>query len=254
MPRYSDSHAHLTFDRFDEDRDAVIERARAAGLEWIITVSSYLGDAERCADVAATYPGVHFTVGVHPHEAKGWTNEVADGLRAAGRRPKLVAVGEIGLDFHYDHSPRETQRAVFRAQIGLARELGLPIVIHTREAWSETLAILEEENGAAVGGVFHCFSGGPEEARRCLDLGFYLSFAGPITFKNPGRLPEAVAMVPLDRLLIETDAPFLTPHPFRGRRNEPAMVVHVAQRIAEIRGVTSESIGEASTANLERAN
>ena len=194
--------AHLTSDRFDEDREAVIERARQAGLSRIITVSSYPGDAEQCADLASLYSFIHFTAGVHPHEAKVWNAAAAEALRAAVRRPKAVAIGEIGLDYHYDHSPRETQRAVFREQIGLARDLGLPIVIHTREAWDDTFTILEEERAGEIGGVFHCFSGGPEEAKRCLALDFYLSFAGPVTFKNAGLLPEAAMAAPLDRLLI----------------------------------------------------
>lgn len=251
MPVYSDSHAHLTFDRFDADRDAVIARAREAGVTRIITISSYLGDAELCADLAARYPSIHFTAGVHPHEAKRWDEVVVKSLRQVAQRPKSVAIGEIGLDYHYDHSPRDVQRAVFREQIALARELDLPIVIHTREAWSDTFTILEEEGAASIGGVFHCFSGGPVEARRCLDFGFYLSFAGPITFKNAGELPEAATCVPLDRLLIETDAPFLTPHPHRGQRNEPSHVVLVAERIAALRDVTAEQIGEATTRNLE---
>jgi TatD DNase family protein len=251
MPVYSDSHAHLTFDRFDADRDAVIARAREAGVTRIITVSSYLGDAELCADLAARHPSIHFTAGVHPHEAKHWDESVVKSLRKVAQRSKSVAIGEIGLDYHYDHSPRDVQRAVFREQIALARELGLPIVIHTREAWSDTFTILEEERAASIGGVFHCFSGGPVEARRCLDFGFYLSFAGPITFKNAGELPEAAISVPLDRLLIETDAPFLTPHPHRGQRNEPSHVVLVAERIAALRNVTAEQIGEATTRNLE---
>lgn len=251
MAAYSDSHAHLTLEPFDPDRDAVIARAREAGLVHLVTVSSYLGDADRCADLAARHDFIHFTAGLHPHEARHWTDDVADGLRAAARRPKAVAIGEIGLDYHYDLSPRERQREVFRDQIGLARDLGLPIVIHTREAWSDTLRILTEERPSERGGVFHCFSGGTEEARRCLDLGFYLSFAGPITFKNAGPVAEAAAYAPLDRILTETDAPFLTPHPFRGKRNEPARVVLVAERIASLRKIAAEEVAAAATRNLE---
>jgi TatD DNase family protein len=252
MAVHSDSHAHLTMEPFDADRDAVIARARAAGLVHIITVSSYVGDAARCADLAERHAEVHFAAGVHPHEASAWSEDVAAGIRAAARRPKAVAIGEIGLDYHYDRSPRIAQREVFRVQIAMARELGLPIVVHTREAWEDTFAILLESGAQNAGGVFHCFSGGPEEARRCLDLGFYLSFAGPLTFKNPGQLPEAAALVPLDRLLTETDAPYLTPHPHRGRRNEPAHVVLVAERLATIKGISVEAIGEHATRNLER--
>jgi TatD DNase family protein len=251
MPVHSDSHAHLTMEAFDADREEVIARARAAGLARVITVSSYIGDAARCAELAARHDFIHFTAGVHPHEAKGWTPEVAREIREAAILPKGVAIGEIGLDYHYDYSPREAQRAVFREQIGMARELGRPIVIHTREAWADTFSILEDEGARAIGGVFHCFSGGPEEARRCLDLGFYLSFAGPVTFKKAGALAEAALSAPLDRILTETDAPYLTPHPHRGTRNEPARVVLVAERIAALKGIEAGVVGEAALRNLE---
>jgi TatD DNase family protein len=250
-PVFSDSHAHLTDDRFDADRHAAIARAREAGLRHIITVSSRVGDAEACADLAAAHDLIHFPAGVHPHEAKDWSLAVARGIERALGRPKAVAIGEIGLDYHFNYSPPAEQRSAFREQIALARALGLPIVIHTRQAWDDTFAILRDENAAAAGGVFHCFSCGPEEARRCLDLGFYLSFAGPITFKNAGALAEAAAATPLDRLMIETDAPYLSPHPLRGRRNEPARVVLVAERLAALKGVTREAVGLAATRNLE---
>jgi TatD DNase family protein len=252
MAVHSDSHAHLTMAPFDADRDAVIARARDAGLVHIVTVSSYVGDAARCAELAERHAGIHFAAGVHPHEATAWSEEVAAGIREAARRPKAVAIGEIGLDYHYDRSPRDTQRDVFREQVVMARTLDLPIVVHTREAWDDTFAILDEAGARDTGGVFHCFSGGPAEARRCLDLGFYLSFAGPITFKNAGQLPEAAAFTPLDRLMTETDSPYLTPHPHRGRRNEPAEVLLVAERLAAIKGIPVESVGDQATLNLER--
>jgi len=253
MPVYSDSHAHLTMDRFDDDRDLVIARAIDAGVRQMITVSSYIGDAGRCAELAARHPALHFTAGVHPHEARYWNAAVKSEVRDAAGRPKAVAIGEIGLDYHYDHSPRPAQREVFRAQIAMARELRLPIVVHTREAWDDTLEILDQEGARDIGGVFHCFSGGVSEARRCLDLGFYLSFAGPVTFKSAGPIAEAAAFVPLDHLLTETDAPFLTPHPHRGQRNEPSHVLLVTARIAALRGASPEAIGEAATANLRAA-
>lgn len=251
MPVYSDSHAHLTYDRFDADREAVVQRARDAGLRHIITVASRIGDADACADLAAAHDFIHFTAGVHPHEAKDWSLPVARAIEQAARRPKAVAIGEIGLDYHYNHSPPAEQRAVFRQQITLARDLRLPIVIHTREAWPDTFAILKDENAAALGGAFHCFSGGPTEAAQCLALGFYLSFAGPVTFKNAGALCEAAAATPLDRLLIETDSPYLSPHPQRGQRNEPARVILVAERLAALKGMAPDAIGEAATRNLE---
>lgn len=249
---FSDSHAHLTDERFAPDRDAVLRRAREAGLCAIVTVVARLGDGDASADLAAAHPDLHFAAGVHPHEAKHWSPAVAADLRRLAGRPKFAALGEIGLDYHYNQSPPREQRAAFREQILLARDLGVPIVVHTREAWDDTFALLQDENAAAVGGVFHCFSGGPQEVARALALGFSLSFAGPVTFKNAGPLAEAASAVPLDRLLIETDAPYLSPHPHRGQRNEPARVVHVAARIAELRGTSPEAIGEAATRNLER--
>lgn len=251
MPIHSDSHAHLTMEAFDPDREQVIERCRGAGLAHVITVSSYRGDAMRCADLAERYDFIHFTAGLHPHEAKDWSDEVERDLRTAAAHPKAVAIGEIGLDYHYNRSPPEAQRRVFRLQIALAREISLPIVVHTREAWEDTFAILRDEGAAANGGLFHCFSGGTDEARRGLDLGFHLSFAGPVTFKNAGRLREAAAFAPLDRILTETDAPFLTPHPHRGERNEPARVLLVAGTIAALKHVPAEAVGEAATRNLE---
>ncbi len=251
MPTHSDSHAHLTMAAFDPDREQVIERCREAGLAHVITVSSYRGDAQRCADLAARHDFIHFTAGLHPHEAKDWSDEVARDLRAAAAHPKAVAIGEIGLDYHYNYSEPEAQRQVFRLQIALARDIGLPIVVHTREAWEDTFAILRDEGAAVNGGVFHCFSGGTEEARRGLDLGFHLSFAGPVTFKNAGRLREAAAFAPLDRILTETDAPFLTPHPHRGTRNEPARVLLVAEAIATLKNLPADAVGEAATRNLE---
>ena len=248
---YSDSHAHLTLEHFDPDRDDVIARARQAGVVRLVTVSSFIGDAEACAALAARHDFIHFTAGVHPHEAKSFTPEVAEGIRRAAGRPKAAAIGEIGLDYHYDFSPREAQRRAFRDQIALARALKLPIVIHTREAWDDTLLILDDERAREVGGVFHCFSGGKEEAKRCLDLGFYLSFAGPVTFKNASDVAEAAAYAPLDRILCETDSPYLTPHPYRGQRNEPARVILVAARVAALKGMTPEAVGEATTRNLE---
>jgi len=249
---WSDSHAHLTDERFATDRDEVIARARAAGLSRLVTVASRLGDGDACADLAAAHDFIWFAVGVHPHEAKHWGLETARGIERAARRPKCLAIGEIGLDYHYNHSPPKEQRAVFREQITLARDLGLPIVIHTREAWPDTFAILRDENAGSLGGAFHCFSGGPEEANQALRTGFLLSFAGPLTFRNADALREAAALVPQDRLLVETDAPYLTPHPRRGERNEPALVRLVTERLAEIHGASAETIGRAATANLDR--
>jgi TatD DNase family protein len=249
---WSDSHAHLTDERFDADRDAVIARARAAGLTRLVTVASRLGDGDACADLAAAHDFVWFAVGVHPHEAKHWSLETARTVERTARRPKCLAIGEIGLDYHYNLSPPKEQRAAFREQIALARGLGLPIVLHTRSAWDDTFAILRDENASPLGGAFHCFSGGPEEAHRAIATGFLLSFAGPLTFKNAEPLREAAALVPAERLLVETDAPYLTPHPRRGERNEPAHVRLVAERLAEIRGAAPDEIARLVAANLDR--
>ena len=251
-PLYSDSHTHLTYAPFDADRDAVIARGRAAGLRHMITIASHVGDAPACAALAEAHADIRFAAGVHPHEAKHWNPEIARGIERAGRHPRVVAIGEIGLDYHYNQSPPAEQRAVFREQILMARDLGLPIVIHTREAWPDTFAIVRDEDGARNGGVFHCFSGGPREAEQAVAMGFHLSFAGPVTFKNAGALAEAAAVAPLDRILVETDAPFLSPHPHRGQRNEPARVVLVAERVAALRGMTPDAVGAATTENLER--
>lgn len=249
---YSDSHAHLTYPPFDADREAVLARARAAGLRHMITIASHVGDAPACAALAEAHADIRFCAGVHPHEARHWNPEVARGIERAGRHPKAVAIGEIGLDYHYNLSPPAEQRAVFREQILMAREVGLPIVIHTREAWADTFAILRDEDGGRNGGVFHCFSGSAREAETAVAMGFYLSFAGPVTFKNAGALAEAAAEAPLDRILVETDAPFLSPHPHRGQRNEPARVVVVTARVAALRGLAPEAVGGAATRNLER--
>jgi TatD DNase family protein len=249
---WSDSHAHLTDERFAADRDEVIARARAAGLTRLVTVASHRADGDGCADLAAAHDFIWFAVGVHPHEAKHWSLETARGIERTARRPKCLAIGEIGLDYHYNLSPPKEQRAAFREQIALARDLGLPIVLHTREAWDDTFAILRDENAAALGGVFHCFSGGPEEAHKALQTGFLLSFAGPLTFKNAAALREAAALVPLDRCLVETDAPYLTPHPRRGERNEPAHVRLVAERLAAVQGTSPEAIAAAVRGNLDR--
>ena len=251
-PAWSDSHVHLTDERFASDLDAVIERARAAGLTGLVTVSTYLGDGDRCAELAAAHDFIRFAVGVHPHEAKHWNLEASRAVERAVRRPKAVAVGEIGLDYHYNRSPPKEQRAAFREQIVLAHAAGLPIVVHTRAAWDDTFAILRDENAAALGGVFHCFSGGPEEAKKALATGFFLSFAGPLTFRNADALREAAALVPVDRLLIETDAPYLTPHPHRGERNEPARVGLVGERLAAIHDVPADALAGTIAGNLDR--
>jgi TatD DNase family protein len=245
-----DSHAHLTLEHFDPDREEVIARARQSGVARIVTVSSFIGDASACAALAARHDFIHFTAGVHPHEAKSFTPEAAADIRTAATRPKAVAIGEIGLDYHYDFSPRDVQQAVFRAQMRLARERRQPVVIHTREADEDTIAILREEGGGEVRGVLHCFTGGRALAEAALALGFFVSVAGIITFPRAEALRETVRAVPLDRLLTETDSPFLAPVPHRGKRNEPAHVARVVAALGDMHGMPAAAVAARTAANF----
>lgn len=247
-----DTHAHLDDARFDGDRDAMIARAREAGVEHFVTIGCDLSTSRAAVELADRYPFVYATVGVHPHEAKQIGDSWYDDLRRLAQHKKVVAYGEIGLDYHYNHSPPKLQRERFREQITLARELRLPIVVHTREAQDDTIAILKEENAADVGGVFHCFSGDARLAKNALDLGFLLSFSGVITFQNATMLRDIVKTVPMDRILVETDSPYLTPAPHRGKRNEPAHVRLVAEKIAAIQGMTADQIAELTSQNARR--
>jgi TatD DNase family protein len=250
---YIDSHCHIDMDAFDADRDAVVARARAAGLQNMLVVGCVdAANGHRRALATAEALGLPASAGVHPHDSKLATEAIHAELTDWARAKRIVAIGEIGLDYHYDHSPRETQRAVFRRQIGIAREVGLPIIIHTREAEDDTAAILEDERVQELGGIIHCFTGTPPLAERALALGFYISFSGIVTFPRATNVHEVARTVPLDRLLIETDAPLLAPIPHRGKRNEPAHVVEVARKVAALRGTTPEAIGQAALDNFNR--
>ncbi len=246
-----DSHCHIDMPQFDADRADILERAAAAGVADLLLIGGV--DEEnghrRALRVAAEI-GRACSAGVHPHEARLWTDAVEDELRGLARDGRIVAIGEIGLDFHYDHSPRDVQVAVFRKQIRLARDTGLPVIVHTREADPETCAILEEEGVRETGGVIHCFTGGTELASRSLALGMFLSFSGIVAFPKSTTIQEVARTAPLDRLLVETDAPFLAPPPHRGKRNEPAFVVEVTKRVAALRGVAAEVVGAAALANF----
>ena len=248
-----DSHCHIAMAEFDSDREAVVARAREAGVETMLVVGC--ADAEeghrRAVQVAETM-GLPVAAGVHPHDARLASKTLFDELAGWARQGRLAALGEIGLDFHYDHSPRPVQEEVFRHQLRLARELRLPVIVHTREADAETAQILEEEGAGEVGGILHCFTGSAELARRVLDLDFFISFSGIVAFSRAEVIQQVAATMPLDRLLVETDAPFLAPPPHRGKRNEPAFVVEVARKIAQLRSTTEEEIGRAVGANFER--
>lgn len=247
-----DSHCHLDDKQFDPDRDDVIEKARQAGVERMMAIGTGNGppDLEAGLRLARQYPFIYATIGVHPHDAARATPETFAALEALAGDEKVLAIGEIGLDYHYDFSPRDVQAAVFVEQLKIARGAGKPIVIHTREAWEHTLRLLQENWSG--GGIMHCFSGGAAEARQALDLGFHLSFGGVVTFPKAQMLREAARMAPEDRLLVETDAPYLAPVPHRGKRNEPAFMVETVRRLAEVRGVHAERIAEVTTANFEK--
>jgi TatD DNase family protein len=248
---FIDSHCHLDSADFDSDREAVIERALNACVERMVAVGTGDGppDLEAGIRLAEAHEALYATVGVHPHDAAKASDDALRRLEALLKHPKVIAVGEIGLDYHYDFSPRDVQRSVFKQQLEIAGAAGKPVVIHTREAWDDTLAILREH---AATGVMHCFSGGPEEARAALGLGFYLSFGGIVTFPKAAEVQQVAREAPLERILIETDAPYLAPVPNRGKRNEPAFVVHTAHKIAELRGQTLDEIARATTRNFER--
>jgi TatD DNase family protein len=253
-----DSHCHLAGEEFVEDLPAVVARAQAAGVTRAFVIIGAEDQAERAraAGVTTMWGDVRFAIGVHPHQARAFAADPEDGIRttraAIEDEPMARAIGEIGLDYHYDFSPRELQRAVFRGQLQLARQLKLPIVIHTREAEDDTFAILAEERAGDIGGVFHCFTGDRAMATRALDAGFHVSLAGIVTFPRALELKEVARLVPIDRLLVETDSPYLAPVPHRGKRNEPAHVVRVAEVVAELRGTSVAEIGEATSKNFAR--
>jgi TatD DNase family protein len=255
MPPLVDSHAHLDFDDYAADLDGVVARARAAGLERVVCVGLWRGPGSfgNALDLAARDPSFFSaTVGVHPHECTRVPEEDWARHDALARDPRVVAVGETGLDFHYDHSPRPVQEAAFRRSLGTARAAGKPVVVHVREADEVCARVLREEGVPEAGGVIHCFTGDAAAARAYLDLGLYISIAGVVTFKTAEAIREAVRVVPADRLLVETDCPFLAPIPHRGKRNEPAWVVDTARKVAEVRGTTLDEVARTTTENARR--
>lgn len=249
-----DTHAHVDFDRFDGDREAVFERARSAGLVSLVNVGVGPEGSRRSVEMATARKGVFATAGIHPHDAAALDDAGRAAIEGFLRSGKCVGVGECGLDYFRNLSPKGDQERVFRWQIGLARELDLALVVHCRDAYPDLLRILGDEAARGpVRGVMHCFSGGVEEARASLDLGFFVSFSGVITYPNGQKTREAAKAVPLDRTLIETDCPFLAPQPQRGKRNEPAFVVHAAEELAKVHGVRLEEVGAATTAAARAA-
>jgi len=247
-----DSHAHLEMPEFREDLDEVVQRAEEAGVEYIFTVGTERKDWKRVLEIAHRYSSVYAILGVHPHNAQEIDDEAYGVLKRLCQDERVKAYGEIGLDFYRNLSPRETQLKRFREQIGLARELRLPIVIHDRDAHQETLEILKYEKAGELGGIIHCFSGDYRMAKECIDMGFAISVPGSITFKNAEPFQDIVRRLPLESLLVETDAPYLTPVPFRGKRNEPSYVRYTAQKVAEVKRLPLEKVAEVTTANALR--
>jgi len=254
-----DTHAHLDFRQFDADRGAVIERAQSAGVAAMVNVGTDLASSRRAVALAAEHEQIYAAVGMHPHDAKRLDGAALADLRELAQQPRVVAVGEIGLDFYRDRSPRDVQRRAFRAQLAWAGKMGKPVVIHDREAHDEIMGILTNwaqglQGSSLTGrlGVLHTFSGDLAMAERAVELGFYISISGPVTYKNAHRLAGVVQALPLDRILVETDCPFLTPHPHRGKRNEPAYVRLVAEKIAALKGISFDDLAKATTANAQR--
>jgi len=251
---FIDSHCHLDDEKFDSDRNEVIARARDACVRTMLAIGTGDGppDLEAAIRLADRHDCIYATVGVHPHNAAQATPDTLPQLVRLLDHPKVVALGEMGLDYHYDFSPRDRQHEVFIEQMAIALAARRPIVIHTREAWADTMTFLREHWDPTLGGIMHCFSGGPDEAREALDLGFYLSFGGVVTFPKAVNVQDAARMTPADRLLIETDAPYLAPVPRRGKRNEPAFVVETARHLAGLRATTVDEIAEVTSRNFER--
>ncbi len=239
-----DSHAHLSLRAFDRDREEVIERAQQTGVGIILTIGITPEDTEKAASISEQNDFIFFSAGLHPHDAKSFDEDTEKRIKAKAEHPKCLAIGEIGLDFHHNYSPPEKQMDAFRKQIAVARDLSLPIIVHSRESLEKTIQILEEDKADDVGGIFHCFSGSPETAKKCLDLGFGISIAGPLTFTKAVKPVQVAKQTPLEHILLETDCPFLAPVPFRGKRNEPSYILETYKRLSEIKGVPLEELKE----------
>lgn len=244
-----DTHAHLVDEKFDDDREETIIKAFESGISLIMVPGADLESSARAVELSERYEGIYASVGVHPHDAQSMDEFAMDKLRELAKSNKVKAIGEIGLDYYYDFSPRETQKYWFKRQLLLAKELKLPVIIHDRDAHKDTMDILKETDAFSTGVLMHCFSGSKESMREYVKLGAYISLAGPLTFKNSHKAVEVASEIPLDRLVIETDSPYLAPVPKRGKRNEPSFVAYVAEKIAEIRHMKTEEIAKITTEN-----
>ncbi|GGJ75882.1 TatD DNase family protein [Anoxybacillus voinovskiensis] len=247
-----DTHAHLNAMQYSEDVEEVIKRAEHEGVCNIVVVGFDRPTIARAIELAEQYDFIYAAVGWHPVDAVDMTDEDLYMLEQLAAHPKVVALGEMGLDYYWDKSPKDVQKDVFRKQIALAKKVKLPIIIHNREATADILTILQEENAQEVGGIMHCFTGSVEVAKQCIAMNFYISFGGPVTFKNAKKPKEVAKEIPLEHLLIETDCPYLTPHPFRGKRNEPSYVKYVAEAIAELKGISVEEVARQTTENAKK--
>lgn len=248
---FIDSHSHLDDRRYDQDRDILIKSLKENKVDIAINIGADLESSINSVELANKYDNIYAVIGVHPHSASEVTLETLDRFRAMSKNEKVVAIGEIGLDFYYDNSPRDLQRKWFKEQLELAKELNLSVVIHSRDASQETFDTIKEAQDGRLRGVMHCFSGSLEMAKEYMKLGFYISIAGPVTFKNARVVREVAEAVPLDKLLIETDCPYLTPEPYRGKRNEPMFVRYVAERIAKIKNISVEEVAEHTSRNTK---
>jgi TatD DNase family protein len=247
-----DTHVHLNAEQFNEDLEEVISRAKEAGVGKMVVVGFDRPTIEKAMELVEHYDFLYASVGWHPVDAIDMTDEDLAWIEELSSHPKVVALGEMGLDYHWDKSPKDVQKEVFRKQIHLAKKVKLPIIIHNREATQDIVDILREEGAEEVGGIMHCFSGSPEIAQECVDMNFYISLGGPVTFKNAKKPKEVAKEIPLERLLIETDCPYLAPHPNRGKRNEPAYVKLVAEQIAELKGISLEEVEKITTENANK--
>jgi TatD DNase family protein len=247
-----DTHVHLNARQFFEDRDETVQRAFETGVKYMTVVGFDSETIPLAIEIAEQYETIYAAVGWHPVDAIDMTDKELNWIEELSSHPKVVALGEMGLDYHWDKSPKDIQKEVFRKQIRLAKKLNMPIIIHNRNATADIIEILQEEDAQTIGGIMHCYNDSVDYVQACLDMNFYISLGGPVTFKNATLPKEVAAEVPLDKLLVETDAPFLAPHPYRGKRNEPAYVKLVAEKIAEIRGMTLEEISEITTNNARK--
>lgn len=247
-----DTHAHLNATQYEEDLLEVIQRAQEEKVTNIVVVGFDRETIEKAMELTNKYDFIYAAIGWHPVDAIDLTDEHLHWIEELASHPKVVAIGETGLDYYWDKSPKEVQKEAFRKQIHLAKKLNLPIIIHNRDATADVVEILQQEKAEDVGGIMHCFTGSAEVAQQCMDMNFYISFGGPITFKNAKKPKEVAMEIPLDRILIETDCPYLTPHPFRGKRNEPSYVKYIAEQIAELRGLSYEEVAKITTENAKR--